>query len=302
MNPSFANKKGIHCPETRQSGRATPLLLLVAFLLGAALAGVWFKYGAHRPGPGSELSSQTIELMRHLNSPVEIRFFSVLPSGSAPEALQNFSQRVDHLLAEFQSANEAQIHVTRNLSAAGTNADAAAADGIRAFNLDKGDACFLGLTIASGERKESLAQLDPEWEPALPSDLARAILEVTAKPPAPVAKSSPPVLPETTNDIRQLIPDIPGTSLEDGLGILRLAAVNKMADAGAEMEKQIQAAQQQLANAQNGRSEAEQQAAMQHLQQAQSDRAAKLKQIADQLQAQISAFEQMKAAATPATN
>ena len=301
MNPSFADKHETHHPEIRASGRVTPLLLLVAFLLGAALAGMWFKYGRQRAGPVSELSGQTIELMRHLDSPVEIRFFSVLPTGSAPETLQGFSQRVDHLLSEFQRANEAQIHVIRNLSAAGTNADAAAADGMHAFNLDKGDACFLGLTVVSGERKASLAQLDPEWESALPSDLARAILQVTAKPPSPVAKANPLVTLETTNDIRRLIPDIPGTSLEDGIGILREAAVNKIADAGAEMEKQIHAAQQQLANAQNGRSEAEQEAAMKHLQQVQLDQAEKLKQIAAQLQAQISAFEQMKAA-TPATN
>ena len=44
------------------------------------------------------------------------------------------------------------------------------------------------------------------------------------------------------------------------------------------MEKQIQAAQQQVADAQNGRSEAEQQAAMKHLQQVQLDQAEKLKQ------------------------
>ena len=301
MNPSFANRHGTRYPDTGNSGRATPLLLLIAFLLGAALAGAWSKYGAHRIGTNSGLSSQTSELMSHLNSPVEIRFFSVLPSGSAPESLQSFSQRVDDLLSEFQSANETQIHVIRNLSAAGTNADAAAADGIRAFNLDKGDACFLGLTVASGERKESLAQLDPEWESALPFDLARAILKVTAKAPSPIAKANPPVFPETTNDIRRLIPDIPGTSLEDGIGILRQAAVNKMADAGAEMDKQIKAAQLQLANTQNGRSEAEQQAALKHLQQVQLEQAEKFKQIAAQLQAQISAFEQMKAAA-PAKN
>ena len=301
MNLFFANALGTPALDTRESGRATPVLLLVAFLLGAALAGAWFKYGTHRADHSSELSNQATELVRHLNSPVEIRFFSVLPPGSAPETLQVFSRRVDQLLSAFQAANETQIHVIRNFSTAGTKADAAAADGLRAFNLDKGAACFLGLTVVCGERKEALAQLDPEWEPALPFDLARAILEVTAKPLSPVAKASPPVSPETTNAIRRLIPDINGTSLEDGVGILRRAAVNKFSDAGAEMERQIQAAQQQLANAQNGGSEAEQQAALKHLQQVQLDQAEKLKAIAAQLQTQISTFEQMKAA-TPATN
>lgn len=147
---------------------------------------------------------------------------------------------------------------------------------------------------------ETLARLQPEWEPALPFDLARAILQVAAAPSSPVVKAGPPVSPETTNEILRLIPDVKGTSLEDGIGILRAATVNKFSEAGAEMEKQIQAAQQQAADAQSGRSEAEQQAAMKHLQQVQLDQAEKIKAIAAQLQDQISAFEQMKAA-PPAT-
>ena len=78
---------------------------------------------------------------------MEIRFYSVLPPGSAPESLQDFSRRVDHLLSEFQSANDGKIHVIRNSSTSEANADAAAADGIHPFNLDKGDACFLGITV-----------------------------------------------------------------------------------------------------------------------------------------------------------
>jgi uncharacterized membrane protein len=307
MKPSSANMPVVPGPGTRESGRSIAVLLLVVFLLGAVLAGVWFKYGKPaagsfwpgRSGPG--LSDNTREQLRHLNSPVEIRFYSVLPPGSAPESLQDFSRRVDHLLSEFQNANDGQIRVVRNLSTSGANADAAAADGLHPFNLDKGDACFLGITVASGERKESLSRIEPEWEPALPFDLARAILQVAAAPSLPIVKASPPVSPETTNEILHLIPDINGTSLEDGIGILRQATVNKFSEAGAEMQKQIQAAQQQVADAQNGRSEAEQQAAMKHLQQVQLDQAEKIKALAAQLKAQISAFEQMKAA-PPAAN
>ena len=301
MNPSSTNPPRNPAPQTaRASSRGRPMLMLVVFVLGAALAGAWFKYGAHTAAGGTGLSDQTLDLLHHLNSPVEIRFYSVLPPGSAPGPLQDFSGRVDHLLSEFQSANDSQIHVVRNLSTTGANADAAAADGIRAFNLDKGDACFLGITVVGAGRKESLAQLQPEWEPALPFDLARAILQVTATQRAPVVKASPPVSPETTNEILRLIPDVNGTSLEDGIGILRRAAVDKFTEAGAEMQKQIQAAQQQVADAQNGRSEAERQAAMKHLQEVQLEQAEKIKAIAARLQVQISTFEQMKAG-SPAT-
>jgi hypothetical protein len=278
-------------------------LVPVFFLLGAVLAGVWFKYGKHAAGsllPGQELSGQTLGFLRHLNSPVEIRFYSVLPPGSAPEPLQDFSRRVDHLLSEFQSANDGKIHVTRNVSTSGANADAAAADGIHPFNLDKGDACFLGLTVACGERKESLPQIQPEWEPALEFDLARAILQVTATPATSVVKANAPVSPEVTNEVIRLIPDLKGTSVEDGTRILREAALQEFTAAGTEMEDKLKVAQQQLSDAQNGQSEAEQQAAMKHLQQVQLDQAEKIKAIAAQLQAQISAFEDMKAAASTA--
>lgn len=303
MKPSSTHTPPATDPQTiRPSGWRLLILVPVFFLLGAALTGVWFKYGKHAAGsllPGQELSGPTVDLLRHLNLPVEIRFYSVLPPGSAPEPLQDFSRRVDHLLSEFQSANDSKIRVTRNVSTSGSNADAAAADGIHPFNLDKGDACFLGLTVACGERKESLPQIQPEWEPALEFDLARAILQVTATPATSVVKASAPVSPEVTNEVIRLIPDLKGTSLEDGIGILRETTVNKFSEAGAEMEKQIQAAQQQVADAQNGQSEAEQQAAMKHLQQVQLDQAEKIKAIAAQLQAQISAFEDMKAAASP---
>ncbi len=303
MKPFSANPLRNPDPQTvRASGRSTLILMLLVFLLGAVLTGVWFKYvkpaaGSLWPGrSGPALSDNTREQLRHLNSPVELRFYSVLPPGSAPEPLQDFSRRVDHLLSEFQNANDGKIHVTRNISTTGANADAATADGISAFNLDKGDACFLGITVVSGDRKEFLARLQPEWEPALPFDLARAIFQVTATPSSPIVKAGPAVSPETTNEILRLIPDINGTSLEDGIGTLRQAAVNKFSEAGAEMEKQIQAAQQQASDAQNSQSEAEQQAAMKHLQKVQLEQAEKIKQIASQLQAQISAFEQMKAA------
>jgi len=301
MKLSSTDLSRIAHPSGWESGRSTAVLLPVTFLLGVALAGAWFKYGAHHTDGGSELSRQTVERLRHLNAPVEIRFYSILPPGSAPESLQDFSRRVDHLLSRFQNANAARIHVIRNPSTSAANADAVAADGIQPFNLDKGAACFLGITVASGERKESLSRIQPEWEPALPFDLARAIVQVSGAPASPVVKASPPAAPETTNEILRLIPDMNGTSLEDGIGTLRQAAVDRFSEAGAEMEKQIQAAQKELAAAQNGGSTEAQQAALKHLQQVQLGQAENLKAIAAQLQVQISTFERMKAA-SGATN
>lgn len=301
MKPAVPNNpSSAHLPPAAPSGVRLVILVPLVFLLGAVLTGLWFKYGKSTASsllPGAQLSGNTLALLRQLNAPVEIRFYSVLPPGSAPESLQAFAGRVGDLLSEFQNANDAKIHVTRTDSATGAGADAATADGIRPFNLDKGDACFLGLTIVSGGQKESLSQLQPEWETALEFDLARAIARVTAAQPPAAAPAAAPVSPEVTNDVIRLIPDPQATSVEDGTRILREAAFKEFTSAGAETEKQIQAAQQRLAEAQNGPSEAEQQAALKHLQEVQLAQGETYKKLAARLQAELTLFEQMKAAA-----
>ena len=270
MKSSAANIPPADRQTVKASGWRLAFLVPAGFLLGAVLAGAWFKYGKPATGTGvTQLSSPTMDLLRHLNSPVEIRFYAVLPPGSAPEPLQDFSRRVDGLLSEFQDANSNRIHVTRNVSTLGANADAASADGIRPFNLDKGDACFLGLTVECGGRKESLPQLQPAWEPALEFDLARAILQVTATLAAANARASAPISPDVTNAVARLVPDLKGTSLEEGTRTLRAAAFEEFTAAGTEMETKLQAAQQQLSAAQTGGSEAEQQAALKQLQEVQ---------------------------------
>ena len=290
---------------TGQARARINIFVLVLVFLGLAAGAFWYYRHAREHGTigmigwaGSVvLSDSTKAVLKNLHSPVEIRFYSLLDQASVPAATFAFADRINQLLAECQQVAGGKISVTRHNSL--SDADAASADGIKPFNLDKGSACFLGLTVVCGGQKESLPQIQPEWEPALEFDLARTILHVAATPSS-VVRTSAPVSPETTNEIIRLIPDINSTSLDDGIRILREAAVNKINEAGAEMEKQIQAAQQQLADAQNSRPEAEQQAAMKHLQQVQLDQAEKLKAIAARLQAQISAFQQMKAAPSAA--
>ena len=256
MNSSPATTPNAPRPTARPPGRRAPVLALFFFLAGVGLTVAWYEYGKNGlPGQsGARLSSGTLDLLRQLNAPVQLRFYSVLPAGTASQSLQDFSQRVDRLLSEFQDANPAKIQVVRNVSAAG--ADAAAADGLRPFNLEKGEACFLGVTVANGDRKESLAQLQPEWESALPSDLARAILRVAAETPPPVVAKIVPLTPAITNEILRLIPNLDATSAEDANRIFHQDFLNQCAKAGAEMEAQINAAAQEVVKAQNGGSAA----------------------------------------------
>jgi hypothetical protein len=303
MNSSSVKTPNPSRPTARSPGRRAPILALIFFLLGVALAVAWLEHGKNGlpAQTAAGLSSDTLDRLRHLNSPVQIRFYSVLPPGSASQAVQDFSQRVDHLLSEFQNANEADIQVVRNISAAESNADAAAADGLRPFNLENGGACFLGITAVSGGRKESLPWLQPEWEPALPYDLARAILRVTTETAPPVVAKTVPLTPAITDEILRLIPNINAASREEADRIFHQDFLNQCAKAGAEMEAQINAAAQDVVKARSGGSPADLEAARKHLSQVQFEQTEKLKEVAAHLQLQLDAFQQMKSAATNVT-
>ena len=303
MKPFPVSHASSPTPGVRSRGRITPALALVAFLLGAGLTAAWFEYAKlHLSGQGTAgLSGDALEQLRHLNSPVQIRFYSVLPAGSAPQVLQDFSQRVDRLLSEFQNANDAKIQVIRNVSAGGANADAAAADGIRAFNLDKGDACFLGISVADGDRKESLAQLQPEWEPALPYDLIRAIQRVSAAPlAAPVPREVAKPSPEITTAIHRLIPDINAVSTKEADQIFHDAFMKEFEQASAEMEKEKDAAAQAVVKAETDGSATDLAAAKKHLLDLQLAQGERIKQLAADLQTRLAVFQQMKNSATNA--
>jgi hypothetical protein len=302
MNSSSANSPAAPPSTARSPGGRAVLLALVFFLLGVAATVAWLEYGKNgSPAPSAAgLPRDALDLLRGLNAPVQLRFYSVLPPGSAPPRLQDFSQRVDRLLSEFQNANPARIQVVRSDSATGANADAAAGDGLRPFNLEKGEACFLGVTVANGGQKETLAQLQPEWEAALPADLARAILGVAAETPTPEVAKVVPLTPAITNEILKLIPDINAATSEEANRIFRQDFVNQCAKAGIEMEAQINAAAQEVVKAQNGGSASDLDAARKKLSQVQLEQTEKLKEVAAHLQLQLDAFQQMKAATNTA--
>ena len=285
---------------TTSSGASRPLVLAaIFFILGAGLTGAWFHY--HESSRNAdELSEPVRNALEHLAVPVTIRFYSLLPAGTSAEE-QAFSGRVEDLLAAMQADSAGKIQVTRLDATAETNVAAAEAEGIQPFNLDKGDACFLGIAIAGGKNRETFARLQPEWEPALEYDLARAIARVAAvaapaKPAPEIAKPSPEIIAS----INRLIPDVSVVSVEQAGQIFHAEFVKQCGAVGAELETQVNAAQQQVVQAQNGGSESDLQAARQHLQQVQLAQGEKLKQLAADLQTQLAVFQQMKAATNPA--
>ena len=279
------------------------LLVATAFSLGLG-AGAFFLYRTVKtPGPvetvqetAVELSPGTRAVLEGLGSKVGIRYYSLLDPASVSASMQQFAARIDQLLSLYQRESNGKISVTRLNSRTNDVSSAAAADKIKPFNLDKGDPCYLGLTIVCNDQHESLPFLFPEWEQALESDITRAIARVTSvKPPPGRPVEAPKSDLAAIEEVKRAIPDLASTSVERGSQLLRLQTLALFTAATEEMETQVKAAQQRIIEAQNSGSEADQQAAVKNLQQVQAAQSEKLKQITMRLQAQIAALEQIKA-------
>jgi len=277
------------------------VLALALFATGMALSAWWFSRapsnipaGPESAGPPS-LSDSTKAVLQRLRSPLEIRFYSLLDPASVGDKGRDFSARVDQLLSQYEQAAGGKIKVAR-VNLISTAADKAAdADGIKPFNMDKGDACFLGIAVARGRQKQTLASLAQEWEPALESDLSRAIADVDASDPRPpaVPKASVAAL----EAVKRALPNVDAVSVEDGSRLLRMAALAQFQKIGQEMQTRVRQAEQRFLQAQNNPSAAAQEAALQDLRQAQQDQTKKLEEIALESKAQLEALQQLKGAA-----
>lgn len=276
------------------------VVLLVWLLLGFALGALWHyrRTSQHAVIAASStnagLSDGTKAVLQRLVSPVEIRFYSVLDPETTAEALQDFARRVDRLLSEFEKEGGGKVRVIRHNSPSDSATAAASADGIRPFNLDKGEASYLGLVVAQKERKEVLAESSPDWEPALEADLSRAIARVTGVQGAVVQVVSPAVSAAVMGEVRRLIPNVESVSIEDGTRILREKAMVAFEAATQDMDAQLKAAEEGFLKAEADKSEPAQQEAREQLQRIRSEQAEKLKQIAARLHEQIAALEQIK--------
>jgi hypothetical protein len=294
VTPAINRKRG----EVAQS--RTTLLVLVCFILGLAIGAFWYQRATNRRSTdvvpaGVKLTEGTKAVLKALGSQVEIRFYSLLDPATTSNSLQTFARRVDQLLSEYEREADGKIKVTRFLTQSDSAATAALSDGIKVFNLNLGDACFLGMAIACNDRRETLAQLSLEWEAALESDVSRAITRVAA----PGAQAVPTTAPTETDaatiqGVKRSIPNFASVSVEEGTQILRQAALEDLKAVAKEMETQVKAAQQRLTEAQNSKSAAEQQDAIKELQNVQARQTEKLKEIAARLQDQIAALQKLK--------
>ena len=305
--------KGANAASTGQTGERAPgrklLPLLVCFLLGLGAGAYWY-YRAARPSgaPGSDPAagqpsgamSETLKSdLQQLDSPVEIRFYVPAHPKILPEPVRAFADRVTELLSDYKQEADGKIHITRLDPLSNPEAEASAkADGIKPLTLATGDFYYFGLALAHHGRKEMVSPLLLEWEAALPSDLSRALLRLTASRPgaAPTTEPNLATAKETLQEVLRAIPEIASVSLADGTQILRSASLEQLKAAVGEMQTQLAAAQQKLATARAGTSEAEQQAALAEVEQLQARQTETIQQITQRLHDQIAAFKQLKEA------
>lgn len=293
---SSARPKNVDAGQVRLA-----LVALICFLLGLALGAVAYHRAAtakraDAAGAGSSLATGTHSVLAALTAPVHIRFYALLDPATTSDSLRDFARRADQLLAEYERAAGDKIKLTRQTAPSAAAAQAAAADGIKPFNLQQGDACFLGLALVCRGQKETLGQLAPEWEVALEADLSRAIARVAVAKPSPQSAiaSTAKAGASTIEEVKRAIPNLNSVSLAEATQTLRVAALKEFAEATEAMERAVKDAEQRVQQAQSGGSEADQQTAVKHLQQVQAEHTEKLKQIAAALQARIAALSQLK--------
>ena len=279
-----------------RDGRSQPVLLgLVTFILGAAVTAFWLRHPIKTPTrvePAVQLSDATRSLLHRLDKPLEIRFYSVLDP-NAGATLNEFSHHLEQLLWAFQQEANGKISVVLFDSPTNATPNAALADGVKGFDLDKGEGCYLGVALYCGGKREVLPQLTPEWGSAFEADLARAIERVEEAGATRMSGSQNAANAQATQAVKELIPNYLDVSLEDGTRRLREASLKEFTTALTEMQGQVQEAQQQLQQAQSG-SASEQENALKRLQELQNTQTQKLKEIAAKSHAQMEAWKQLK--------
>ena len=279
-----------------RGGARTVVLGIVFFLLGLLVIAFLFREPGRPPVTANperaELSQPSKALLAHLDQPVEIRFYSLLDPASG-SGLRSFSDRVERLLDSYSQNSMGKVTFVAQTNA---NANAALAEGIKGFSLDKGEGCYLGIALSCAGKKEVLPQLSPDWERALEADVSRAIQHVS-EAAAGVKTSASPAKEDRVlvEQIQSEIPNLASLSLEEAIRVVRENSVKVFTETVARMNELVQEATTDYVKAQKEGTTADQQEALKKLQAVQATETEMLKQVAAESQLRIEAVRKLKA-------
>ena len=121
------------------------------------------------------LSPGTRAILKKVDSPVEIRFYSTQRGTQVPAALKNYSQHVEDLLDEIRQASGGNVEVKKyDPEPDSETEDLANLDGVDGQMMQTGEKFYLGLAVSQDPSKVAIPFLSPDREKLLEYDLARA--------------------------------------------------------------------------------------------------------------------------------
>lgn len=240
------------------------------------------------PVVSSELASITRSIALQAPPGVVIRFYILLDVIPGTESLRAYSERAAGVVADVAHASEGRISVTMITSTQSDAPRAALADGLEPVRAGREPLNFLGVAVQGPGGKAVLARLDPAWEAALEFDLARAIARVSGQSSGGAVVTDPaPANTELTAEVLRVLPDLDSLTLEEAKQKLRAIGLEDFKVVVADLQRQLQHAQLQLAATDSA-------AARQELQQLQLAQAEKLNEIPRRTQALVEALERLK--------
>ena len=177
-------KKGLETTLYSLIGVLAMFVVIVAFNAIAARMKARVDLTADR---AYTLSPGTRAILKKLDTPVQIRFYSTRNDNRVPVALKTYAQRVEDLLGEYRQASRGNIEIQKLDPVPDSDAeDSAKLDGIEAQQVSMdSDPIYLGLSVSMLDQKEAISFLDPSRERLLEYDVSRAISRV-ANPEKPV--------------------------------------------------------------------------------------------------------------------
>ena len=131
------------------------------------------------------LSDGTKNILKKLDSPVEIRFYYSAKEARMPSQFKTYARRVEDLLNEFRQASHGNIEIKKYDPEPDSDAeDLANLDGVEGKMLPTGEKIYLGLAVSLDPQKAAIPFLPLDREKLLEYDIIRAISQVfsTNKP------------------------------------------------------------------------------------------------------------------------
>lgn len=125
------------------------------------------------------LSDGTRNILKKLDTPVQIRFYCTQNSSTMPVFLKTYAQRVEDLLEEYRKAANGNVEIKKLDPQPDSDAeDSANLDGVEGQPIN-GEKVYLGLAINCLDQKVAIPFLAPDQERQIEYDISRAISQVT---------------------------------------------------------------------------------------------------------------------------